>query len=55
MKNKKKNKLCDDVEVFVDEFTDGLTVGFKSGCPYSDVSKTLTELSMDVQMDIFCR
>jgi hypothetical protein len=39
----------------MDDFTDEITVGFKPGCLYSDVSTSLIELPMDIPTDIFYR
>jgi hypothetical protein len=41
------------VEDFMDDFTDEITVGFKLGCPYSDVSTSLTEWPMNLQTERF--
>lgn len=44
-KNKKtKNKFCDDVNFFIDSFTDKITFEFKLDCLYSDLLKILIEL-----------
>ena len=55
IKNKKKQKQCDDVEVFVDDITHEITEKFKSGCSYSDVSISLTEWPTDLQTKILCQ
>jgi hypothetical protein len=44
---KKKKKRFDDVEVFAADLTDGLTEGFKTGSPYSDVTNSPSELPME--------
>jgi hypothetical protein len=43
----KKKKRFDDVEVFAADLTDGLTEGFKTGSPYSDVTNSPSELPME--------
>jgi hypothetical protein len=43
------------VKDFMDDFTDEITVGFKLGCSYSDVSTSLTEWPTDLQTKIFHR
>ena len=42
----KKKKRFADVEVFASDFTDGITEGFKSGSPYSDVTDSPLEWPM---------
>jgi len=40
---------------FVDAFIYGITIGFKQGKPYSNVSLIPTELLTDLQMECFRR
>lgn len=48
-----KIKLCDEVKVFVDDFTDGIIVGFKPRCSYNDVFTTPTDLPTKLQTKLF--
>jgi len=50
----KEKKQCDDMEVFADDFINGITEGFKLGSSYSDVTSSQAELSMESLMEI-CR
>jgi hypothetical protein len=42
-----KKTRFDDVEVFTGDFTNGLTEGFKTRSPYSDVTNSLSEWPME--------
>jgi len=50
-----KNQKVQLCVFFMDDFTDGTTVGLKQGMPHSDVSLVLTKLPMDWQIKTFCR
>jgi hypothetical protein len=43
----KKKRWFVDVEVFPGDCTNGITEGFKPGSPYSDVTKSPSELPME--------
>ena len=50
-----KKKGFDDVEVFAGDFTNRLIEGFKTGSLYSDVTNSLSKLSMESPTDSFGR
>jgi len=41
------------MEVFMDDFTDGITMGFRQRYSYNDVSTSPTEWPMNLQICIF--
>jgi len=42
-----KKRRFADMKLFVGDFTDRITEGFKPGFPYSDVTNSPSELSME--------
>jgi hypothetical protein len=48
LKEKKKKRHLDDVEVFVGDFTDEITERFKPGSSYIDVTYSPSELPIKI-------
>jgi hypothetical protein len=53
--SKLKKKRFADVEVFADDFTDGIIEGFKLGSLYSDMTNSPSELPTESPTEGVCR